>query len=116
MKFTVYGSDSQYACSKLLKGYDLYLFKDLTGYAGKINKFDNVGDLQETFFVDERKIFGRRLGGWVFVPHYDDTKKPPQKTLEKVWGTFLRQASKHGFNTLLLGQPDASTTWRGGDV
>lgn len=39
-----------------------------------------------------------------------------KKTLEKVWGTFLRQASKHGFDTLLLGQPDASTAWRDSDV
>ena len=115
MKFTVYGSKCRFVCSKLTDKYDLYLFRGSTGYVGKIYKYVNDG-LQEVYFVAERKMFGRRLGGWVFVPHYDDTKTAPQKTLEKVWGTFLRQASKHGFNTLLLGQPDASTSWRDNNV
>lgn len=104
-----------YSVEKDLKNYNLYLFTDTIGYVGRIDKFDNDGNLQETYFVAERKIFGRRVGGFVFIPHYDDTKTAPQVTLGKVWRMFLKQASKLGYSTLLLGQPDAKP-WRDSDV
>lgn len=107
MKFTKYGGDSKYAIIKELKNYDMYLFKDSTGYVGKISKFEG-GNLVETYFVAERHFLNRRLGGWNFIPHYNDNLAVPQKTLEKVWNTFMRQASKQGYNTLCLGQPDAN--------
>lgn len=106
MKFTKYGADSRFSIGKSLKNYEMYLFKDTTGYVGKIDRFED-GELIETYFVAERKLFNRRLGGWNFVPHYNDNLVAPQKTLEKVWNTFMRQASKQGYNTLCLGQPDA---------
>lgn len=106
MKFTKYGADSRFSIGKSLKNYEMYLFKDTTGYVEKIDRFEE-GNLVETYFVAERKFFNRRLGGWDFISRYNDNLVAPQKTLEKVWNTFMRQASKQGYNTLCLGQPDA---------
>lgn len=106
MKLTKYGEDSRFSVGKSLKNYEMYLFKDTTGYVGKIDRFED-GVLLETYFVAERKLFNRRVGGWNFVSHYSDNPAAPQKTLENVWNTFMEQASKQGYNTLCLGQPDA---------
>lgn len=106
MKFTKYGADSRFSIGKPLKNYEMYLFKDTTDMWEKIDRFEK-GNLVETYFVAERKFFNRRLGGWDFISRYNDNLVAPQKTLEKVWNTFMRQASKQGYNTLCLGQPDA---------
>ena len=112
-KWVKYGVDSDYAVEKNLKRWAIRLFKNAAGYVGRIDEFDNEGKLKETYFVAERKSYGRRVGGFAFVPHYNDTKKPPTKTLEKVWLLFLRGASKLGYSTMLLGQPDTSLQqWR----
>lgn len=90
---------SAFLVKKSLKHYTLYLYKDRDGYLGKIDKFDNERHLEETYFVSYRKLFGRKLGGVVFIPHYNDNLLPPQKTLEKVWGMFIKQARQKGFIT-----------------
>lgn len=87
--------NSDFLVTKSLKYYTLYLYKDRVGYLGKIEKFDNEHHLDERYFVAERKLFGRKLGGIAFVPHYNDNLLPPQKTLEKVWYMFIKQIKQN---------------------
>lgn len=112
-KWVKYGVGSDYAVEKNLKRWTIRLFKDTYGYVGRIDEFDSDGELKETYFVAERKSYGCRVGGFAFVPHYNDMKKHLKKTLDKVWLSFLRGVSKLGYPTMLLGQPDIGLQpWR----
>lgn len=54
---------NDFLVEKKMKNFSMYMYKDTTGYVGLINRYDKEGDLVETYFVAERKFFGKRTGG-----------------------------------------------------